>query len=325
MVGSIEASPGAAEAAPGGRWPRITIVTPSFNQAEYLEQTITSVLDQNYPNLEYMVIDGGSADGSVDIIRKYERRLSYWVSEKDGGQTDALNKGFRRATGEIRGYLNSDDFYLPGAFGRVAGYLHAHPDVALVHGRCRVVDVAGAKIGERFGAITRYDEILDLWDVWWKQRNFVQPEVFWTKRIAEQVGLFRDDLFWVMDYEYWARILRAGGKVGSLDSELACFRMQPKQKSTQPNRVAEELLQVVRPWIWERKAPLSWRRRLDLKGKWLFDARFRREADRSVEHGETRGRRWLKLAWLTMRYPEMFAARAFRRRLAGSMGPGGAR
>ena len=312
-----------SEVAVGPRWPRITVVTPSFNQAAYLEQTMRSVLEQNYPNLEYIVVDGGSTDGSVDIIRKYEHRLSYWVSERDRGQTHALNKGFGRATGEILAYLNSDDYYLPGALEGVANYMRVHPDVALVHGRCRVVDTAGVKIGERFATITRYDEMLDLWDVWWKGRNFVQPEVFWTKWIADRVGTFREELSWVMDYEYWARILRAGGKVGSVDSELACFRMQPNQKSTQSSRVADELLQVVRPWIWDNKTALSWRQRLDLKAKWIFDAEFRREANRSAERGEMRPRRWLRLGWLTMQHPELFAARAFRRRLLSSLLPGG--
>src|SRR5262245_9613026 len=237
--------------------PQITVITPSFNQAAFLEQTIASVLGQDYSNLEYIIIDGGSTDGSVNIIRRYEQHLAYWVSEKDRGQTHAINKGLQRATGDIIAYLNSDDYYLPGSFARVASYFRAHPEVDLLHGRCRSVDVSGKKIGERFGSIASFAEILDLWDVWWQKRNFVQPEVFWTKRITDKVGLFREDLYWVMDYEYWARILRAGGRVGRLDAELACFRFHPEQKSTRPERTSEELLNVVQAWIWDKGSPLS--------------------------------------------------------------------
>src|SRR5882757_342896 len=114
--------------------PRISIITPSYNQAAYIEQTICSVLGQGYSNLEYIIIDGGSTDGSVDIIRKYENRLAYWVSEKDRGQTHAINKGLERATGEIIGYLNSDDYYLDGALAGIADVFGRHPDLDLLHG-----------------------------------------------------------------------------------------------------------------------------------------------------------------------------------------------
>src|SRR5262249_28000434 len=194
--------------------PRISIITPSFNQAAFLEETISSVIGQKYPNLEYIVIDGGSTDGSVDIIRKFQSCIAYWVSEKDGGQAHALNKGLQRSTGDIIAYLNSDDFYIDGTLARVAEHFSQNPELDLVHGRCRLVDERGTKIGEQRGSISRYEEILDLWDVWWNGRNFVQPEVFWTRRIGEKIGPFREDLFWVMDYEYWLRILRAGGRVG---------------------------------------------------------------------------------------------------------------
>jgi glycosyltransferase involved in cell wall biosynthesis len=302
--------------------PRITVITPSFNQAAYLEETISSVLDQGYPNLEYIIIDGGSTDGSVEIIRKFEDRIAYWVSERDRGQAHAINKGIQRATGDIIAYLNSDDYYLEGSLARVAEHFSRHPDVDLIHGRCRIVDERGVKIGERKGSIARYDEILDLWDVWWKERNFVQPEVFWTKRIADKIGNFREDLFWVMDYDYWLRILRARCGVGSIDAELAAFRLQPNQKSRQPERTAEELLQVVRPFIFESDHLIGWLKRVELKGKWIFDAGFLREVELSQQQNEARWQRWVRLTWFSLQHPKVLAARGFRERLLNSLSSG---
>jgi glycosyltransferase involved in cell wall biosynthesis len=301
-----------------GQFPRITIVTPSLNQAPFLDQTLRSVLDQGYPNLEYIVIDGGSTDGSVGIIRSYEKRLAYWVSEKDRGQSHAINKGLERATGEIIAYLNSDDYYLPGTLNRVAEFFQTHAEIDLLHGRCRSVDVNGQKVGEFFGSITSYSEILDIWDVWWARRNFVQPEVFWTRRIAERVGMLREDLHFVMDYDYWARILAAGGKVGGLDAELACFRLQPNQKTTQRDKVAAELLQVVEALLWQKHILAPWRERLVLQGKWLFGVAFTKEVSRSIELGESRARRWLRLGWLLLKHPQILTTRMLCRRIAGS-------
>lgn len=300
--------------------PRISIITPSFNQAKYIEQTIVSVLSQSYPNLEYIIIDGGSTDQSVDIIRKYQSRLAYWVSEMDHGQAHAINKGLQRATGDIIAYLNSDDYYLPGALARVADYAVRYPDAELIHGRCRVVDERGNKVDERCGSISRYEEIVDLWDVWWKRRNFVQPEVFWTKRIAEKIGSFREDLFWVMDYDYWLRILHAGGVVGFVDAELAAFRLQPNQKSTQPKRTAEELLEVVYPHIFGKSQLVARKKRLELQGKWIFQARFEKEVEISLKENESRWRRLLRLWWFSVQHPHVFLARSFRQRLLSLFG-----
>jgi Glycosyl transferase family 2 len=300
-------------------WPRITIVTPSLNQAAFLEQTIQSVIGQEYPNLEYMVIDGGSSDGSVEIIRKHEASLAYWVSEKDRGQTHAINKGLSRATGEILAYLNSDDFYLPGTLKTVAEYFRSHADCDLVHCRCRYVDEGGTKIGEQFGQIQTYCEILDLWNVWWNQKQFVQPEVFWTCNIAERVGPFREDLNYVMDYEYWLRILKSGGHVGHLDRELSSFRKTPVQKSTHATRVADELLKVVHAELWDPVAPIPRKERLRLQGHWLYQHDFCDSSDQSVTRRESRIRRWARLGMLACQHPQLFQVRDFRRRLLGRL------
>ncbi len=295
--------------------PGISIITPSFNQATYIEQTIHSILNQDYSNLEYIIIDGGSTDGTVDIIRKYERYLSYWVSEPDRGQAHAINKGLTYATGDIIAYLNSDDLYLPGTLHKVAQEYCANPDADLFYGRCRLIDQDNVILGQRTGSISTYEEILDLWDVWWRERNFVQPEVFWTRRIANRIGLFREDLFYVMDYDYWARIFRVGGKPSFIDAELASFRRHSAQKSTQPQRTAAELLAVVKPLIWESGTLIGFAKRLELKGKWLYNAVFLPEIAQSLARRQSRSQRWMKLLLLSLHHPQLFAAEAFRARL----------
>jgi glycosyltransferase involved in cell wall biosynthesis len=297
--------------------PKISIITPSLNQAAFLEQTIQSVLGQGYERLEYIIIDGGSTDGTVDLIRKYESRLAYWVSEKDGGQSNAINKGLNFATGDIIAYINSDDYYLDGAFERVAVAYRENPDVDLWHGRCRIVDQFGAKVDERIGSIERYDEILDLWEVWWKRRNFVQPEVFWTKRISKKVGAFREDLHLVMDYEYWLRIFAAGGAARFIDAELAAFRLQPNQKSTQPARTAKELLEVVQPYLFGPSDRLTHQKRRALQAKWIYQAGFLNEVERSLDRDEARWRRLLRLAWFSATNPRVVMAPGFWERVPG--------
>jgi glycosyltransferase involved in cell wall biosynthesis len=300
-----------------GPLPRITIVTPSFNQAPYLEQTIRSVLDQGYPDLEYIVVDGGSTDGSVDVIRKYQKHLAYWVSEKDRGQTHAINKGFARATGDVRAYINSDDFYHPGALCAVGEYFRANPATDLLHGRCTYVNERGEPTGkEQFGRIRTVPEVLDLWSVWWNRRQFVQPEVFWSRRIAERVGPFDESLYFVMDYDYWARVILAGGRVVPLDRALSCFRLTPVQKSTHAARVADELLGLTRKYLWgPGRGGFTGLRRLQLQGNWVYNALFLPTARDSVDAGEGRWRRWARMAALCGSYPQLLTSRLFWGRL----------
>src|SRR5215213_10811869 len=134
----------------------ISIVTPSFNQDRYIEETIRSVLSQDYPSIEYMIVDGASSDETVDIIKKYEEKLAFWVSENDKGQTDAINKGFGRAKGSILAWINSDDTYEPGAVAAALKYLQEHPQVGMVYGDCNFINDSGRVIGRFNAAQTNY-------------------------------------------------------------------------------------------------------------------------------------------------------------------------
>ena len=298
---------------------RISVIIPTFNHVRYIEQTIKSVLLQNHPNIELIVIDGGSDDGTVDIIKKYEKFISYWVSEKDRGQTHAINKGMERATGAILAYLNSDDIYLPGALIAVAEFAKQNPDVDLIYGGCRLIDQEGNRIGERWGNISTLSEIINLWGVWWKKRNYVQPEVFWTRRIAHKVGRFREDLYFVMDYEFWLRIFLASGKAGKIDKELAAFRITPEQKSRQSANVVVELLKVIEPVLWDSRLPITAYQRRQLQSRWLYQCCFLPEVDKSVAAGEKIFTRWLRLLGVIVRHPGMLAFAALRSRMISGL------
>jgi len=210
-------------------WPKISIVTPSFNQGNFIEETIQSVLNQAYPNLEYLVIDGGSTDGTLDILRKYSDRLR-WISEPDGGQASAINKGLQLATGEILAFLNSDDLYLPGALPRAARFFMANLDAAWVSGRCITIDAEQQPTRK---LITHYKNF------WLHFRSYKvllvlnyisQPATFWRKSVFNELGPLEESLHYTMDYEYWLRIGKHY-RLYSLPQELAVFRLHANSKS----------------------------------------------------------------------------------------------
>lgn len=187
--------------------PLISIVTPSFNQAQFIRETIDSVLNQNYPNLEYWVIDGGSTDGTVEILKSYGSAI-HWVSEKDEGQTDAINKGFRKCHGEILAYINSDDVYLPNTFQTVAEYFTQHPDAQWLTGDYFIIDEHGNKVQsyvawyKRF--LRQYPQLTTL-----AIANYVaQPSTFWRKSAAKKIGNFNQKLHYCMDFEFWLRMIK---------------------------------------------------------------------------------------------------------------------
>ncbi len=205
---------------------KLTIITPSLNQASFLERTLRSVLDQGYENLEYLVVDGGSTDGSVDIIRAYEDRLTWWVSEPDHGQTDALNKGLRRATGDVVAYINSDDYYLPGAFRAALAALE-RTDARWVVGACRYVDADGNTTEvwrPRLPEGLRPMWMLYPWGV-------PQAATFWRRDVFDEHGLFREDMHYVFDTEYGLRLAYAGVLPSLVEDELAVRVLHPEAKS----------------------------------------------------------------------------------------------
>ncbi len=181
----------------------VSIITPSFNQAAYLEQTIQSVLNQDYPHIEYIVADGGSTDGSVEVIKKYADKLAYWVSEKDRGQSDAINKGFAHATGDIVAWLNSDDYYLAGTVSAAVKVFEEHPEVVLVYGNMLAVD----EHGKTFNTLT-YKQ-LTLEDLLCFQ-IIGQPAVFMRRSALQTAGGLDFNFHFMLDHHLWIRIARQG-------------------------------------------------------------------------------------------------------------------
>ncbi len=229
---------------------KITVVTPSFNQAEYLEQTILSVLGQGCENLEYIIMDGGSTDGSAEIIRKYEDRLAYWVSEKDGGQSAAINAGFARATGDVLCWLNSDDFYLPGTLGHVVEKFAEGAD--LVYGSC----FSFWEGGERClinRAVPEGELKLSL------RADLVQPSCFWTRELWERTGKLDEAFHFGFDWEWFQRASQAG-KFVRTPRLLSAYRFHAAHKSQGGDRRRrEELLRIVRAGSDARaKAAYEW-------------------------------------------------------------------
>jgi glycosyltransferase involved in cell wall biosynthesis len=236
--------------------PKISLVTPSYNQAEFVETTIRSVLAQEGLgtdfDLQYIVMDGGSTDGSVEIIQKYADQIDHWRSEPDNGQAHALNKGFEQATGNIRGFINSDDVLQPGALRRVAHEFRRHPEVDLVHGICLKIDEHGRVTGEQISSIQSLPDIVDIWSFWLRLRhnqNFIQPEVFWSTRLAQSIGAFREDLHYSMDFDFWLRSFDRGLKVRRVDVALAGFRVHEKQKTFNQLGAIAELIELIEPFL----------------------------------------------------------------------------
>jgi glycosyltransferase involved in cell wall biosynthesis len=204
--------------------PLVTIVTPSFNQARFLEATIESVLSQDYPRIEYIVLDGGSTDGSVDILHKHADRLATYVSEPDRGQTDAINRGFGMAHGEILAWLNSDDVYYPGAVSEAVAYLQAHPEIGMVHGEAHYLDEAGRAVARFPSARTGHHDLRR------GAPRIAQQAAFFRTVLWEMVGPLDPTFLYAMDYDLWIRI-SAVTTLAYVPALWAGFRLHGESKS----------------------------------------------------------------------------------------------
>jgi len=205
--------------------PWISIVTPSFQQARFLERTIQSVIDQGYPRLEYLVLDGGSTDGSLDVIRKYEDRLDFWSSEADRGQAHAINKGFRQAKGELLGWLNSDDTLAPGALLEIGRLFLSHPHVDLVYGHTFLINEADRVVGRRLAVPTNLRELIQ-----YNRNMWSQPGTFWRRRLYELTGPLDESLHYAFDCDFWIRAASTG-TICCLPHHLANLRIHAGTKS----------------------------------------------------------------------------------------------
>ncbi len=218
--------------------PLVTIITPSFNQARFLEETMRSVLEQDYPNIDYIVMDGGSTDGSLEIIQKYADRLAYWQSRKDKGQTDAINQGFARAHGEIFAWLNSDDILYPGAVSAAALQLQEHPEIGMVYADCHWINAEGKVIGKFPAAQTDLQKL---------RRGFVhipQQTAFFRADLWRKVGPLDDSFYFAMDYDLWTR-LASHAPLLYVRELWAAFRLHEGAKSiAEDDRCWPEMLRV---------------------------------------------------------------------------------
>lgn len=239
--------------------PRITLVTPSFNQAPFLEQTIRSVIEQNYANLQYGVVDGGSTDGSIDVIACYRDSLDFVIIEPDRGQCDAINKGMRWADGDVVGYLNSDDTLLPGALHTVGEHFAKRPDEQWLIGMCRQIDEAGQRLSllRPYGDFTLAGALL-------RQGGFnvPQPATFWRRSLMQQFGLFDQSLHYCMDFEMWCRFLAAGVQPSLIEQELATYRLHEASKTcSAPTGFHRALIRIEKRYAHH----LPWRQRAQLR------------------------------------------------------------
>ncbi|QOV90174.1 glycosyltransferase family 2 protein [Humisphaera borealis] len=252
---------------PSVEWPTITVITPSFNQAAYVEETLLSILNQEYPRLQYIVVDGGSTDGTCEILERYRSRIDILIIEPDKGQTDAINKGLAQATGELITWVNSDDQLGPGALFMLAA-THLAEDADVIAGYClehanrqfKLINLPAAD-----PKTFNIEHLADIFHFWLKGHFFYQPEVIFTRRILDRVGPeLNRNLYFTMDYEFWCRCAKAGARFAKARWPVAMFRKHDAQKTSDLDRTVIEQGEVRDTFV---KPGPDFERKLEIAGR----------------------------------------------------------
>ena len=227
----------------GGSWPRLSVVTPSLNQGQFIEETIRSVLLQGYPNLEYLILDGGSTDNTVEIIKKYSSWLSYWVSQTDRGQSDAINRGLTLASGDFATWINTDDLLAKNALVEHASRIGFALDTVYV-GDCIYIDETSKVLSLHRSRVQSLEDLVRIKTVWNAGGHIVQPEALFARELALSIGGLNPDNHFTMDYELWGKLLLAGAKLQYTEIPFGIFREHPEQKIHDVLRTTESLLET---------------------------------------------------------------------------------
>jgi glycosyltransferase involved in cell wall biosynthesis len=265
--------------------PLVSIITPSYNQAAYIEYTIRSVLSQDYPQIEYIVVDGGSTDGSLEILGRYASKLAWWVSEPDRGQADAINKGLEHSSGEVIAWLNSDDLYLPGAVSGAVKALQSNPEAGMVYGDAVTIDTGGCPIKALRFPDWGLEELMGF-------RIICQPAVFMRRKVVAQAGFLDTSYHYMLDHHLWLRIAEISNVV-HIPQMWAAARHHPAAKNVaQPSEFGRETLRLLE-WM-QSKPSLSQmvgrnRKQMNagayrLNGRYLLDGGMPAESLRAYAH-----------------------------------------
>lgn len=251
----------------------ISIITPSYNQASFIEETILSIIRQQNSNFEYIVVDGNSSDRSVEIIEKYDDQISTWVSERDKGQSDAINKGVAMASGEWIGWINSDDMLAEKALQNVVDEIKKEPDWRNIFmGRYVEVDIYGNIINEKHSDIRTLEDLVDIPGSWRRAggNQIGQQAMFFSKKLFQKAGGLRVDNHHSMDYELWGRMMLAGGRIVPVEHVLGIFRIYEGQKISNRYATTRSLVHDAKNLIREANWPVKKKQKYLWRNRWYW-------------------------------------------------------